>query len=136
QVDPSLYLGAVLLRQDQPKEALRFLTEAYRIDGNCPLVGLQLGSAMVAAGNDPAMAVKALQKALGSRGLLLYKLQPDKLWSDSFTEGKSFVRGLARLFPFNCPLWGRDVTALMRQGNLALGQALYRQGNYQEAADL
>src|SRR5437879_6412094 len=51
-IDPPLYLGALLLRQGQAKEALRYLTEANRIDGNCPVVTCQLGTAMLAAGGD------------------------------------------------------------------------------------
>ena len=67
-VDPPLYLGALLLRQGQAKESLKFLTEANRIDGNCPVVTLQLGVAMIAAGGDTQMAVRALQRALGRAG--------------------------------------------------------------------
>ena len=64
-IDPPLYLGALYLRQGQAKDSLRFLTEANRIDANCPVVTLQLGSAMIAAGGDTQLAVRALHTAYG-----------------------------------------------------------------------
>ena len=68
-IDPPLYLGAIHLTQGQPKEAMRFLTEANRMDPGCPVVTLQLGAAMIAAGGDTQFAVLRLQKSLGPRGL-------------------------------------------------------------------
>src|SRR5205814_5724902 len=68
-IDPPLYLGAILLRTGQAKESLRFLTEANRMDANCPFVRLQLGAAIVTAGGDTKFAVRALQLALGPKGL-------------------------------------------------------------------
>ena len=58
-IDPPLYLGGVLLRLGQPKDALRYITEANRIEGNCPMISLHLGLAMVAAGTDGNLAVHA-----------------------------------------------------------------------------
>jgi tetratricopeptide (TPR) repeat protein len=134
-IDPPLYLGGLLLRQGQAKEALRYLTEANRIDGNCPLVTLQLGVAMVAAGTDGNLAIRALNRALGQRGLPMWLSQPEKAWIDGLPEGKSFVRKLATQHPFACPLWGSDLRILVREGHLALGQAQYRLGQYGPAAE-
>ncbi len=77
-IDPPLYLGAILLMRNQPKEALRFLTEANRMDPGCPIVTLQLGAAMIAAGGDTNFAVRALQKALGLRGLGQWEGAPQR----------------------------------------------------------
>jgi tetratricopeptide (TPR) repeat protein len=134
-LDPPLYLGGVLLRQGLAKEALRFLTEANRIDSNCPLVALELGIAMVAAGTDGTLAIRALHRALGQRGLPMWFSQPDKLWIEGLPEGKSFVRKLASQHPFVCPLWGSDLRRLASQGQLALGQAQYRLQQYAPAAE-
>jgi tetratricopeptide (TPR) repeat protein len=75
-IDPPLYLGALLLRQGQAKDALRYLTEANRLDGNCPFVVCQLGAAMIRAGGDAQLAVRALQRALGPRGFELWAKIP------------------------------------------------------------
>jgi tetratricopeptide (TPR) repeat protein len=64
------------------------------------------------------------------------KTEPARAWVEAFPEARSFVRRLAAKHRFVCPLLGADLTAIYRQGQLALGQALYRQGNYQDAADL
>ncbi len=135
-IEPSLYLGAMLLRQGQAKESLRYLTEANRIDGNCPIVTLQLGAAMIGAGGDTHLAVRALQRALGPKGLQMWSGNPQKAWVEGFPEGRSYIRRLAAAHPFDCPLWGKDLGPLIQQGNLALGQGLYKLGAYPEAADL
>lgn len=135
-IDPPLYLGALLLRQGQAKESLRYLTEANRIDANCAIVTLQLGAAMVAAGGDTTLAARALQRALGSRGLSQWEGNPRQAWIEAFPEGRSFVRKLATSHPFTCPVWGGDLGQLIREGRVALGQALYKLGSFQEAADL
>lgn len=135
-IDPPLYLGALLLRQGQAKESLKYLTEANRIDSNCPVVTLQLGAAMIAAGGDTQVAVRALQRALGPKGLEMWTLEPRKAWFEGFPEGRSYVRKLAAHYPYVCPLWGGDLTILNQQGTLALAQGLYRQGVYTEAAHL
>jgi tetratricopeptide (TPR) repeat protein len=134
-LDPSLYLGGLLLRLGQPREALRYLTEANRIDGNCPIVTLQLGRAIIESGGDPQIAVRAMQRALGPRGLQLWVQTPERLWVEGFPENRSFVRRLAAQYRYACPLWGADVQAILREGNTALGQGLYRMGSFQEAAD-
>ncbi len=135
-IDPPLYLGALLLRQGKAKESLKYLTEANRIDANCPVVTLQLGAAMIAADGDTTLAVRALQRALGPKGLPLWEQEPRKLWLEGFPEGRSYVRKLAAAYPFVCPLWGSDLLVLRQQGNLALAQGYYKLAAYQEAADL
>ena len=135
-IDPPLYMGALLLRQGQPKDSLKYLTEANRVDGNCPIVILQLGAAMIAAGGDAQLAVRALQRALGGKGLALWDSEPRKAWVEGFPDGRSYIRKLAAAYPFICPLWGGDLATLRQQGTLALAQGLYKMGVYQEAADL
>jgi len=135
-LDPSLYLGAVMLRQGKGKESLRYLTEANRMDTNCPIVTILLGSGIVEAGGDTKFAVKALQRALGSKGLLIWADNPARAWVEAFPEGKSYVRKLSSELPFHCPLFGSDLKYLQLQGMRALGQGLYALGDYQEAANL
>src|SRR5262249_37215227 len=103
-IDPALYLGAILLRQGQAKESLRYLTEANRMDAGCPVVTLQLGAAMVAAGGDTQFAVRALQRALGPRGLGQWAASPERVWVEAFPEHRSYVRKLASENPYNCPI--------------------------------
>jgi tetratricopeptide (TPR) repeat protein len=173
-LDPPLYLGALHLREGRPQEALRYLSEANRIDGTCPLVTWQLGLAMVAAGTDSRIAVQALQRACGPRGLSPWAGQPwdapvgrpaegqagppafanvlggaaglgrrpgdgpaaARFWVEALPESRSYVRRLAVKYPFSCPVFGNDVAIMLRQGQLALAQAHYRLGNFQESADL
>lgn len=135
-LDPPLYLGAVLLRMGRAKEALRFLTEANRMDPNCPFIRLQLGAAIVTAGGDTNMAVRALQFALGPKGLGQYLDKPAQAWINSFPEHHSYIRKLASEFPFTCPLFGEDMKYLFYQGNLALAQGQFKLGNFKEAAEL
>lgn len=134
-IDPPLYIGALLLRQGQAKEAMRFLTEANRIDANCPIVTLQLGAAMVAAGGDTPFAVRALQRALGPKGLGLWADDPQRMWVEAFPDNRSYIRKLAAKYSFICPVFGGDMQVLTRQGALALAQGLFKLGNFQEAAD-
>jgi tetratricopeptide (TPR) repeat protein len=135
-IDPPLYLGALLLRRGQAKDALRLLTEANRIDSSCPVVTAQLGSAMIAAGGDASFAVRTLKRALGPKGLAQWADKPARVWVEAFPERHSYVRKLASKHTFVCPLWGDDLQMMIRQGKLALAQGLYRLGNYQESADL
>ncbi len=135
-IDPPLYLGALNLRQGQAKESLKYLTEANRIDANCPIVTLQLGAAMIAAGGDTQLAVRALQRALGPKGLALWEQQPRDAWVEGFPEDRSFVRKLASAYPFVCPLWGGDLNILLQQGNLALARGYYKLAAYADAAAL
>jgi tetratricopeptide (TPR) repeat protein len=135
-LDPALYLGMLLYRQGKPADAIRYLSEANRVDASCPFVTLQMGMAMVAAGGDNLLALKALQRALGPRGLSMWLQTPEKAWVEAFPETRSYVRRLASKHRFVCPVLGNSLPAIIRQGQLAMAQAHYRQGQYQEAADL
>ena len=135
-IDPAFYMGGVLHRLGRHQEAVRLLGEANRVDPNCPFVTLQMGLALVAASGDSSIAVRALQRAVGPRGLVLWQQNPQRAWVEAFPEGRSFVCRLATKYAYVCPLLGSDLTAIIRQGNLALAQAHYRGGNFQEAADL
>jgi len=136
-IDPSLYLGALLLRAGQVSEALRNLAEANRVDATCPFVAWQLGQALVAAGGDAGLAARALQRALGTKGLPQWVRAPEKAWSEGFPgTPKSFVSRLATRHRFACPVFGSDVAAMVRQAFLGLSQAQYRLGNFQETANI
>jgi tetratricopeptide (TPR) repeat protein len=133
-IDPPLYLGALLLREGRTDEALRYLSEANRLDANCPFVTWQLGTAMLAAGGDTQIAIRALQRALGVRGLQQWVHSPQRAWVEGFPEKRSFVRRLAAKQAFSCPLFGNNVSVIIRQGQITLGQALYRLGNFEESS--
>jgi tetratricopeptide (TPR) repeat protein len=134
-LDPPLYLGLVALRTGRAQEAVRHLAEANRLDASCPFVALQLGLAIVAAEGDSGLAVRALQRALGPRGLPLWVKTPERAWIDAFPENRSYVRRLALKHAFRCPLQS-DLSVLQRQGQAALALAHYRLGRFQEAADI
>jgi tetratricopeptide (TPR) repeat protein len=135
-IDPALYLGMVLHTTGKPAEALRYLSEANRVDGNCPFVTLQMGMSLVAASGDMGLAVRALQRALGPRGLGLWAANPDRAWVEAFPEAKSYVRRLAAKNPYPCPILGNDLASIARGGRVALAQALYKQGSFQESTEL
>jgi tetratricopeptide (TPR) repeat protein len=139
-LDPALYLGMLQHRLGRPQEALRFLADANRVDGNCPFVTLQMGVSLVASGGDSGLALRALQRALGPRGLAMWQgpggIDAPRAWVEAFPEGRSFVRRLAMRHRFVCPLLGADLSIVVRQGQLALAQALYRQERFAESAEL
>jgi tetratricopeptide (TPR) repeat protein len=135
-IDPPLYLGAILLRTGRAKEALRFLTEANRMDSTCPFVRLQLGAAIVTAGGDTKMAVRNLQAALGPKGLGQWQNAVQRAWVEGFPDNRSYIRKLASEFSYSCPLFGDDMKYLIRQGNLALAQGHFKLNNFAEAAEL
>jgi tetratricopeptide (TPR) repeat protein len=135
-IDPPFYLGALLHQLGRPQEGLRYLADANRVDASCPFVTWQMGISLIAAGGDSGLAMRALQRAMGPRGLGLWMQTPDRAWVEAFPEGRSYVRRLAAKYPYYCPLLGNDLAAIVRQGQQALAQACYRQGNFQEAADL
>src|SRR5262249_55226362 len=72
----------------------------------------------------------------GARGLGLWLGSPQRAWVEAFPEGKSWVRRLASKYRYVCPVLGGDLAVIVRQGQLALAQALYRLERFQEAADL
>lgn len=133
-IDPPLYLGVLLQRQGKSQDALRVLADANRVDAACPFVALQMGLALVSSGGDSAIALRVLQRALGPKGLPLWKPRPERAWVEAFPEGRSFVRRLAEKHAFSCPVHGPDLQALIRQGEIAVGQAQYRLGNLEESA--
>jgi tetratricopeptide (TPR) repeat protein len=135
-IDPAFYLGVLLHRLGRPQEALRYLGEANRVDATCPFVTWQMGVSMIAAGGDSGLALRALQRALGPRGLPLWANQPERVWVEALPEARSYVRRLALKHRYICPLLGGDLPVIIRQGQLALAQALYRQDKFAEAADL
>src|SRR5205085_2239533 len=135
-IDPAFYLGAVLHRVGRSQEGLRYLGEANRIDAGCPFVTWQMGVSLVASNGDSGLALRALQRALGPRGLPLWLPAPQRAWVEAFPEGRSYVRRLAAKNPYVCPVLGGDLGAIIREGQFALAQAHYRQGGFQEAADL
>lgn len=136
-LDLPLYMGALLLREGRPQEALKHLAEAYQLEQDCPLVTWQLGMAIVAgvqaSYGGEGLAVRALQRAL--QGLPRWRKEPRKLWQEGLPE-RSFVRRLALEHPFVCPVMGADVGVMIRQGQVALAQAHYRLGHFSEAAEL
>ncbi len=95
-----------------------------------------MGVSLVASGGDTGLAVRALQRALGPRGLPLWSHAPQRAWVEAFPEGRSYVRRLAAKNPYVCPVLGGDLNAIILEGQFALAQAHYRQGAFQEAADL
>ncbi|MFO0878318.1 MAG: tetratricopeptide repeat protein [Gemmataceae bacterium] len=135
-LDVPLYLGLLLHRLGRPQEALRYLADANRVDGSCPFVTFQMGVSLVAAGGDSGLAMRALQRAVGPRGLAQWEKSPDRLWIEALPEGKSYIRRLAIRHRYVCPLLGGDLALIIRQGQIALAQAFYRQERFQEAADL
>ncbi len=135
-LDPPLYLGALLLGEGRTQEALRYLSDANRLAPGCPLILWQLGLALVAANGDSLLATRALGRAVGPEGLPRWLKTGPLLWVEGLPEGRSYVRRLATKYPFSCPVFGNNVAVLVRQGHFALGQAQYRLGNFQEAANL
>jgi tetratricopeptide (TPR) repeat protein len=135
-IDPAFYAGGVLHRLGRSQEAIRALAEANRVDAGCPFVTWQMGISLVASGGDSGLAVRALQRALGPRGLPHWSATPERAWVEGFPEGKSYVHRLAKRYPYVCPLLGSDFNVILRQGQLALAQAYYRLGAFPEAAEL
>ncbi len=134
-VDPAFYLGLLLYRQGKAPESLRYLAEANRIDASCPFVTCQMGISLVAAGGDSGLALRALQRSLGPRGLGLWSDRPHRAWVEAFPEGKSYVRRLAAKHAYVCPVLGPDLTLIMRQGLFAQAEAHYRHGDFAESAE-
>ncbi|MCS6850524.1 MAG: tetratricopeptide repeat protein [Gemmataceae bacterium] len=134
-VDPPLYLGALLYRKGLAAEAVRYLAEAHRLVPDCPLVHWQLGLALHATEGDAALIVRALERALAPDGLPRWQRHPDRLWADAFPDAsRSYLARLAAEHPFQCPLFGRDVAGMVRQGKVALAQTYARLGRHQQAA--
>lgn len=135
-LDPLFYRGALYFGEGKPSEALKTLSEANRIDARCPLITWLMGRAMVAAEGDSGMSIRILQKALSTQGLGLWKDRPQRIWVEAFPEGRSYVRQLAEKHRYVCPIFGAELSFFVRLGQLALAQAHFRQGHYQESANL
>jgi len=134
-IDPVLYLGMLLVREGKHKEGLRYLAEANRAAPNSALVNWQLGAALVVAGADATLAVRALQKATAPEGLPQFAASPDKFWTAALPEG-SFVGRLAAKHSYQCPILGGNVPGMVRHAKLALGQALVRLDRVLEAVTI
>jgi tetratricopeptide (TPR) repeat protein len=135
-LDPPLYTGILLLRLGQAQEALRSLADANRLDSGCPLVTWQMGIALLAAGGDIGLAVRAFQRCVGPRGFSLWIKQHERMWLEALPEGRSYVRRLATRHAFDCPLLGNNPASMLRQAQLGLAQAYFRQGSFEESAGL
>ena len=95
-----------------------------------------MGMALVATNGDAGLAVPTLQRSLGQHGLLQWLKTPEKAWSDGMPENRSHVRRLAVKYDYVCPLLGDNLVPAINRGRFALGQALHRQGQYAEAAEV
>src|SRR5262245_45791366 len=135
-IDVPLYTGMLVHRLGRPQDALRSLAEANRIDPNCPVVPWQMGVSLIASNGDSGLAVRALQRALGPRGLPAWQNNPDRFWVEGLPESRSYVRRLATRYRFACPVLGGDLKLLVRQGQLALAQAAYRRERWPQSASL
>lgn len=131
-VEPALYLGMLLVREDTNKDGIRFLAEANRLAPNSPLVSWQLGTGLVVGSGDPTLALRALQKAAGPDGLPKLAKTPETFWIEALPEG-SWIGNLAAKYSFDCPILGSNVAGMVRQARMALGQALFRQDRITEA---
>jgi tetratricopeptide (TPR) repeat protein len=135
-LDPPWYAGVLQHQLGRPQDALRSLSEAHRVDATCPFVACQLGISLVAARGDTALAIRALQRALGPRGFAPWAHAPERAWVDGLPEGRSFVRRLATQHTYVCPVFGPGLAVLTRQAQVALAQAFYRGDSFSEAADV
>src|SRR5262245_12319244 len=128
QVDAALYLGAVWLSDGQPRDALRVLAEANQRAPQCPLVAWQLGAALLAAGGDALLAVRALQKATGPDGVVRYLAEPARLWIETL-PADSWVRNVVRRAGphkarFACPLGFDRLKVVLAAARLSLAEGL------------
>jgi tetratricopeptide (TPR) repeat protein len=135
-IDPALYLGMLYHSLGKPQDALKFLGEASRVDGTCPFVTFQMGLSAVAAGADPLIALKSLQRATGPKGLSIWLKDQERAWVEAFPESRSFIRRAASRHRYTCPVLGRDLNVILRAGLLAQAQSHYRLEQFQESADI
>src|SRR5262249_2898713 len=59
-----------------------------------------------------------------------------RAWIEGMPEHHSFIRLLAEKHVYPCPLWGSNLRQIVRQASIALGQGLYRLGQYAESRDI
>jgi len=140
QADTAFYYGAALLRTGQPREALRVLADANKLAPNCPLVGWQLGTALLATGGDVLLALRALQKATGPDGLPRYLDREGQIWTETMPAG-SWVRNVTgqamrRGVMYRCPLGFDRLNDVIPAARLSLAEAYTTSGRAVEAATL
>jgi tetratricopeptide (TPR) repeat protein len=135
-LDPAYYLGMIHHRQDKYQEAVRFFSEANRVDSSCPFVTMHLGVSLVESGGDSGLALRAIQRAVGQRGLSMWLATPDRVWIEAFPETRSYIRRLAQRHRFVCPILGADLNAIIRFGMQAQAKAHYNLCQFQESANL
>src|SRR5206468_4739487 len=119
--------GAALLRAGQPRDALRVLAEANKLAPTCPLVGWQLGTALLTSGSDALLAMRALQKATAPEGIPRFQGREGRLWLETLPTG-SWVRNLAgqavqRGAAYSCPLGFDRLDEVLLAARLSLAEA-------------
>ncbi len=120
--DPALYLGALLLRQDQPNGAVECLRQAHELAPECPIIWVQLGTALITAGGDATTAVQLLEKATGPTGLVKFAKTPNAIWSA--LGPRSWLAALARRAPIGCPLGLERIEESLALARRSLAAAL------------
>jgi tetratricopeptide (TPR) repeat protein len=140
QADIAFYYGAALLRAGQPRDALRVLADANKLAPNCPLVGWQLGTALLTSGGDVLLALRALQKATAPDGLPRYVGREAQIWTETLPVG-SWVRNVAsqsirRRAMYRCPLGFDKLDDVVPAARLSLAEAYAASGRNSEAASL
>lgn len=134
-LDPSLYLGGLLLRQKNAKEALPYLSEASRLAPGNLFAAWGLGMA-IANGGAETVALGALRRALKPDGLARWWGQPERAWVEGMPDpAHSFVARSAARHRYACPVFG-DVRAMVVRGQRTLAHVQFRRGRYDKAARL
>jgi tetratricopeptide (TPR) repeat protein len=135
-LDPAFYLGALLRRQENVTEAMRYLAEANRLAPNSGPISIELGQCILAAGGNSLLAVHALLRGMQKLGGAEPTAKAGAAWVEGLPEAHSFVRRLADKYLFTCPVLGTSVVTMMRTARAALAEANYRLGNFAEAVEL
>lgn len=133
--DPSLYLGALLLRHKKPKEAWTFAAEASRLVPSNAFAAWAVGMA-IAQGGTETVALGPLRRALRPDGLLRWWNQPRRAWVEGMPDpAHSFVARLSAEHPYSCPVMG-DIRNMILRGQRAMARVQLRRGRYDRAAQL
>jgi tetratricopeptide (TPR) repeat protein len=140
QADTALYYGAALLRGGQPRDALRVLADANKLAPNCPLIGWQLGTSLLASGGDVLLGLRALQKATAADGLPRYLGREAQMWTETLPSG-SWVRNVAsqairRRATYRCPFGFDRLEEVLPAARLSLAEAYAAAGRTAEATNL
>lgn len=131
--DAAIYLGALNIQADQPREALRWLGQAARQAPDNPVVQWQLGDAILESSGDPAAAVKALERATGPAGLMKYVSDPNGMWIETLPP-ESWLAQLTRRMPVPCPLGFDRPDQALSSARRSLATALERCNRSTDAA--